>query len=96
MSFDDSLRAAFWSAFRLDKPDVQSSRLHASCCEKRCAGASRLHVESVALDVAIAKAKPQNIGCFGPVMTTYSTNEYVVQAPVFTGKNQLRWVRTLA
>jgi hypothetical protein len=86
MAFDDPLRAALSSPFRLDKPDVQSSRLRVSCSGKRRAGAFRFHVESVALDVVIAKAKPQNIGCFGPVTTTYSANEYVMQAPVFTVK----------
>ena len=86
MLFDDPLRPALSSPFRLDKPDVQSSRLHVSCSDKRCAGTSRFHVESVALDVVIAKAKPQNIGCFDPVTTTYSTNEYAMQAPVFAVK----------
>ena len=80
----------FSSAGRHDKAAAPNSRLHASCCWKRYAGAPRFHVESVALDAVIAKAKPQNIGCFLPVTTTYSTNQYVMQERISGVEMRLR------
>ena len=90
MSFDDPLQPAFRVLPDSKKTVALSSHLPVSCCGKRYAGASRFHVESVALDAVIAKAKPQNIGCFEPVTTTYSTNEYVMQERISSVKMQLR------
>ena len=42
------------------------------------------------VDAVIAKAKPQNIGCFEPMTTTYSTNEYVMQEQISSVRTRLR------
>jgi hypothetical protein len=62
---------------------------------KRVVSASRFHVESVALDAVIAKAKPQNIGSFTLTMTTYSANDHVMQERISSVKMRLRnhWTR---
>jgi hypothetical protein len=54
------------------------------------------HVESVALDAVIAKAKPQNIGSFALVTTTYSASDDVMQEQISSVKMRLRnhWTRT--
>ncbi|WP_156528704.1 hypothetical protein [Caballeronia udeis] len=88
--FDDPLQPAFRVLPDSRKPSPGARDYTCLAAGNGCVGVSRFHVESVALDASGAKAKPQNIGCFELVTTTYSTNEYVMQERISSVKMQLR------